>query len=57
MIQSENPAKYGLTKDISFKNWLKGNGIEMYSIRNEVKYVIAERFIRTPNTKIYKYMT
>ena len=57
MIQSENRTKYGVTKDISFKNWLKDNGIEMYSIRSEGKYVIAERFIRAPNTKIYKYMT
>ena len=41
----------------SFKNWLKDNDIEMYSIHNEGKYVVAERFIRTLKTKIYKYMT
>ena len=29
----------------------------MYSINNEAKSVVAERFIRTLNTKIYKYMT
>ena len=29
----------------------------MYSIHNERKSVVAERFIRTLNTKIYKYMT
>ena len=29
----------------------------MYSIRNEVKSVVAERFIRTLKNKIYKYMT
>ena len=29
----------------------------MYSTHNETKYVIAERFIRTLKTKIYKYMT
>ena len=29
----------------------------MYSIHNEGKSVVAERFIRTLNTKIYKYMT
>ena len=29
----------------------------MYSIHNEGKCVIAERFIRTLKTKIYKYMT
>ena len=31
----------------SFKKWLKDNDIEMYSIYNEGKSVIAERFIRT----------
>ena len=41
----------------SFKKWLKDNDIEMYSIHNEGKSVAAERFIRTLNTKIYKYMT
>ena len=29
----------------------------MYSIHNEGKSVVAERFIRTLNTGIYKYMT
>ena len=29
----------------------------MYSIHNEVKSVVAERFVRTLKTKIYKYMT
>ena len=41
----------------SFKKWLKDNGIEMYSIHNEGKSVVAEIFIRTLKTKIYKYMT
>ena len=41
----------------SFKKWLKDNDIEMYSIHNEGKSVVAERFIRTFKTKIYKYMT
>ena len=41
----------------SFKEWLKDNDIEMYSIHNEGKSVVAERFIRTLKTKIYKYMT
>ena len=31
----------------SFKKWLKDNDIEMYSIHNERKSVIAERFIKT----------
>ena len=41
----------------SFKKWFKDNDIEMYSIHNEVKSVVAERFIRTLKTKMYKYMT
>ena len=41
----------------SFEKWLKDNDIEMYSIHNEGKSVVAERFIRTLKTKIYKYMT
>ena len=41
----------------SFKKWLKDNDIEMYSIHNEGKSVVVERFIRTLKSKIYKYMT
>ena len=41
----------------SFKKWLEDNNIEMHSIHNEVKSVVAERFIITLKTKIYKYMT
>ena len=41
----------------SFKKWFKDNDIEMYSIHTEGKSVVAERFIRTLKTKIYKYMT
>ena len=37
----------------SFKKWLKDNDIEMYSIHNEGKSVVAKRFIRTLKTKIY----
>ena len=40
-----------------FKKWLKDNNIEMYSIHNEGKSLVAERFIRTLKTKIYEYMT
>ena len=36
----------------SVKKWLKDNDIEMYSIHNEGKSVVAERFIRTLKTKI-----
>ena len=31
----------------SFKKWLKDNDIEMYSIHNKGKSVVAERFIKT----------
>ena len=41
----------------SFKNWLKDNDIEIYSIHNKGKSVLAERFIKTLKTKTYKYMT
>ena len=41
----------------SFKKWLKYNDIEMYLVHNDGKSVVAERFIRTLRTKIYKYMT
>ena len=39
------------------KKWLKDNSIEMYSVHNEGKSVVAERFIRTLKNKIDKYMT
>ena len=39
------------------KSWLGKNDIEMYSIHNEGKSVIAERFIKTLKNKIDKYMT
>ena len=41
----------------SFKKWLQDNDIVMYSTYNEGKSVVAERFIRTLKSKIYKYMT
>ena len=40
----------------SFKKWLEDNDIEIYSIHNKGKSVVAERFIGTLKTKIYKYM-
>ena len=40
-----------------FKKWLKDNDTEMYLIYNEGKSVVAERFIRTLKSKIYKCMT
>ena len=39
-----------------FKRFLKINNIEMYSTYNEGKSVVAERFIRTLKTKIFKHM-
>ena len=39
----------------SFKKWLQDNDIVMYSTHNEGKSVVAERFIRTLKSKIYKY--
>ena len=36
---------------------VKDNYIEIYSIHNEQKSVVAERFIRTLKTKTYKNMT
>ena len=41
----------------SFKKWLHDNDIVMYSTNNEGKSVVAERFIRSLKSKIYKYMT
>ena len=40
-----------------FKKWLRDNNIVMYSTHNDGKSVVAERFIRTLKSKIYKYMT
>ena len=36
---------------------MKINNIEMYSAYNEGKSVVAERFIRTLKSKIFKHMT
>ena len=41
----------------SIKSWLEKNDTEMYSTRNEEKYVVAGRFIRTLKNKVYKDMT
>ena len=40
-----------------FKKWLSDNDIIMYSMYNEGKSVVAERFIRTLKNKLYKHMT
>ena len=39
------------------KSRLEKNDVEIYSTHNEGKSVIAERFIRTLNNKIDKYLT
>ena len=41
----------------SMKSFLQDSDIEMYSIHNEGKSVIAERFTRTLKNQIYKCMT
>ena len=41
----------------SFKKWLQDNDIVTYSTNNEGKSVVAERFIRTLKSKIYKRTT
>ena len=41
----------------SMKSWLQKNDIEMCSTHNEGKSVVVERFIRTLNNQIYKYLT
>ena len=38
----------------SLKSWLRDNDMEMYSTNNEGKFVVAERFMITLKSKIYK---
>ena len=38
------------------KSWLQDNNIEMHSTYNKGKPVVVERFNRTLQNKIYKYM-
>ena len=62
MIQIENQNKIWADKGSKFYNrsmklWSEKNDIEMNSTNNEAKFVVAERFIRTLKTKIYKHMT
>ena len=49
--------KYSEFYDRLMKSGLQDNNIEMYSTHNEGKSVVAEIFIGTLKTKIYKYMT
>ena len=39
-----------------FEKWLSDNDINMYSMYNEGKSVVAERFIRKLKNKLYKHM-
>ena len=41
----------------SIKSFLQNNNVEVYSMHNEGKSVIAEKFIRTIKNKIYEYIT
>ena len=52
MIKKSKPNKIWVDQDIEFynktlKKFLDHNGIKMYSAHNEVKSIVAERFIRT----------
>ena len=39
-------------RGFTMKLWFIDNNIEMYSAHNEVKSVVAKRFIKTLNSKI-----
>ena len=59
---NRKPNKIWVDKGVEFynrsmKSWLEKNDIVMYSTNNERKSVVAERFISTIKSKIYKYMT
>ena len=49
-----NQTRYGY---IRAAVWWHDNGNEMHWTQNEGKSVVAERFIRTLKTKIYKHIT
>ena len=60
--QHVKPSKIWVDKgsesyNASLKKWLQDNDILMYSTHNERKTVVTERFFRTLQSKIYKYMT
>ena len=61
-VSNRKPRKILVEKGIKFynrsmKSWLEKIDIGIYSTYNEPKSVVAERFIRTLNNKIYKHMT
>ena len=39
------------------KSWLEKIVLKMYSTHNKGKCVVTERFIKSLNNKIYKYIT
>ena len=56
-ISNRKPNKISVDKgsefyNNSFKKWLQDNDIVMYSIHNEEKFVVTERFIKTLKNKI-----
>ena len=56
---NRKPYKIWVDKGSEFHNrsvnsWLKKDDIEIYSMYNEWKSVVTERFIRTLKNKIYK---
>ena len=56
---NSKPSKIWVDKGSEFynifvKKWLKDNDIEMHLIYNEGRSVVAERFIKTLKTKVYK---
>ena len=58
---NRKPKKLWVDREREFCNkliqeWLDNNDILMYSTHNKVKSVIAERFIKTLKSKIYKKM-
>ena len=57
MNQSANQIKFSEFYNRSMKSFLQNNDTEMYSVHNEGKSVVTERFIKTLKNKTYKYMT
>ena len=55
--KERKPNKLWVDNNNTFKGFLKINNTKMYSIYNEGKSVVAERFIRTLKNKIFKTMT
>ena len=60
-IRTPKLINYGLIKEKNYNSliqkWLDDNNILMYSTHNKGKSVVAERFIRTLKSKIYRKMT